>query len=111
MKKIIKSAIVLLSAGLLVSCANGTDSLSPEFSMKAVVEGIGEKIEVNVYEAEYAEGVYWIIFDSNTVFINARGDAISAADISVEDKIEIFYNGQVMMSYPPQVYAVKVKKL
>ena len=101
---------MLLTAGMLVSCGD-TGSIKAEFSMKAVVESIGEKIEVTVYEAEYAEGIYWIIYDDSTVFVNKSENKISISEINVGDKIEIFYNGQVMMSYPPQVYAIGIKKL
>ena len=81
------------------------------FMMRAVIEKIEDKITVNVYEAEYADGIYLIIYGDSTVFLNADGGLISLCDLKVGDKIEITYNGQVMMSYPPQVAAIKIKKL
>ena len=111
MKKIIKSILLLLTMGTLVSCGNDTSTVTSDYSMKAVVKNVGEKIEVEVYEAEYAEGIYWINYDSGTVFSDARDKEISCEKIKAGDKIEIFFSGQVMMSYPPQVYAIKIKKL
>ena len=81
------------------------------FVMRAVIENIEDKITVNVYEAEYAEGIYLINFGESTVFSDSDGNAITVSELKVGDKIEITYNGQVMMSYPPQVAAKMIKKL
>ena len=111
MKKII-ATILLLFNFLLISCSEGDQNMSNEkFSMKATVLNIGERIEVDVYEAEYAEGIYWIIYDDNTVIEDTKGNKISVSQLEADDKVQVYYNGQVMMSYPPQVYAVRVKKL
>ena len=83
----------------------------PEFKMKAEVVSLGEKIEVNVYEAEYADGIFLLITDEKTGFRDALDAQILRSDISVGDHIEITYSGQVMMSYPPQVYAIKIQKI
>ena len=88
-----------------------SDMNKNSFVMKATVDSIDEKITVNVYEAEYAEGIYLIIYSQNTALLSSDGNRISISDLKIGDKIEITYNGQVMMSYPPQVAATKIKKL
>ena len=111
MKKVIKCILMLVTLGLMTSCADDKVSAKGDFSMKAVVQSVGEKIEINVYEAEYAEGIYWIVYDKNTVFADEDGNKISLSEIKAGDKIEVFFSGQVMMSYPPQVYAISIVKL
>ena len=112
MKKWPRFVFFLLTLGLLSSCADG-ESIegNSDFSMKATVVNVGERIEVDVYEAEYAEGIYWLVTDENTKAVNEKGKTISLSNINIGDKIEIEYNGQVMMSYPPQVYAIKIIRL
>ena len=101
---------MLLTLGLLVSCSDS--GFNTEYSMKAIVESVSSgRLEVTVYDAEYAEGIYSINFDADTKFLDASGKKISPSDIVAGDKVEIFYSGQVMLSYPPQVYAGKIRKL
>ncbi len=111
MKKTLKTLLVLLSLGALVCCNGKNEREEPRFKMKATVEDVNEKIEVNVYEGEYASGIYWLVVGDITKYVGANGEAISLADISLGDRIEVTYNGQVMMSYPPQVAALEIKKL
>ena len=113
MKKILKTILLFFSLGLLASCGenNSGDVISSRFAMKATVTNIGDRIEVNVYEAEYAEGIYWLVTDKNTIVTGQKGEELSLSDIKLGDNIEVEYNGQVMMSYPPQVYAITIKKL
>ena len=111
MKKIGLLALLLILP-MLFACGDAEeDNMTDGFEMKAVVTALGEKIEVNVTESEYATGPFWIITSSETVFLDKNGDKISKADIRVGDTLVITYNGQVMMSYPPQVSAISVKKL
>ena len=110
MKRILKSALILFGLGLLVSCGNPAGSES--YTMKATVVSISpNRLEVEVYSSEIAEGPYSIIVDESTKITDSLGKKISLSDIAVGDKIEITYGGQVMLSYPPQVYAIKIKKL
>lgn len=112
MKKWFRLILFLLTLGLLSSCGEG-DSIESksDFSMKATVTNVGERIEVDVFEAEYAEGIYWLVIDNNTKTVDESGESISLSELKVGDKIEIEYNGQVMMSYPPQVYAIRITRL
>jgi hypothetical protein len=108
MKKIISSFLIFLVAATFISC-EGEDEM-PTFKMIATIDKIGEKIEVTVTEAEYAEGVYWLVISDLTEFEDLQGNSIDISKFSIGDNIEITYNGQVMMSYPPQVAALKIKK-
>ena len=118
MKNIIKIAIMVLTLSLLCSCgAGGTNDSGggsesgPEFVIKAKVNAVGEKIEVDVIEGEYAYGIYWVITSEQTEFLGKDGGKITKQDINVGDSLEIVYNGQVMMSYPPQIVARKITVL
>ena len=97
--------MICLSA--LYSCNDGGGE--PKFEMKATVTALEEKLEVNVTEAEYAEGIFWVIISESTEITNSKGEKISREEISVGDELKITYNGQVMMSYPPQVAALKIQ--
>ena len=108
MKKIISCILIFLVFAALVSCEGENEM--PTFTMKARVDNIGDRIEVTVIEAEYAEGIYWLVVGESTEFTDKNGDKITQSELSVGDVIEITYNGQVMMSYPPQIAALKIKK-
>ena len=41
----------------------------------------------------------------DTQFLDSEGNKITRSSLNANDIIEIEYSGQVMMSYPPQVYA------
>lgn len=110
MKRILKSILLLFGLTLFASCTNAPGS--EIYTMKATVVSVSEsKVEVEVYSAEYAQGTYSINLDKNTEITDASGEKITLSEISSGDKIEITYGGQVMLSYPPQVYATKIKKL
>lgn len=117
MKNLTRMILLLLALGTLSSCGTkeseneNTNNTDGKFVMYAEITNIGEKIEVNVYEAEYAEGPYWINTDTATAITDASGKKISVSDLNAGDKIKITYNGQVAMSYPPQVYAIKIAKV
>ncbi|MBQ8528264.1 MAG: DUF3221 domain-containing protein [Clostridia bacterium] len=76
--------------------------------MTAVVEGVGQKLEVTVTDSEYTFGIHWVITPDSTVYLDASGEPISRSDIKVGDTVEIWYSGQVMLSYPPQIVAHKI---
>ena len=104
--KIILSVIILCA--LLISCSiNDAEANNMNNAkMTAKITALGEKIEVEVIEGDYgASGIFWIITGSDTDFRNSDGNKISVSNLRVNDVIEIEYSGQVMMSYPPQVYA------
>ena len=114
MKKIGLLALLLILP-MLFACGEtekgeNEEPMSDGFRMTAVVTAIGEKIEVNVTESEYATGPFWIITSSETVFLDKNEDKISKDDVKAGDSILIIYNGQMMMSYPPQVVAQKIVK-
>lgn len=121
MKNIIKIALMVLTLSLLCSCSptengeksggEGGSSDNTEFVLKATVKALGEKIEVDVFEGEYASGLYWVITSDETEFLDKDGNKITKNDINAGDMVEIVYNGQVMMSYPAQIVARKITVL
>lgn len=117
MKKFLSLIIIALTLAALCSCGGldlGADRENEIGGVKMTGEilAIGEKIEVNVIEGEYgASGTYWLIVSGDTKYYDAAGNGISLADLSIGDRVEIVYGGQVMMSYPPQIVARKITKL
>ena len=117
MKKRILFPIILalfaLPALLLTACFPTTDGVEngvPTYQMTAVIESLDSPFSVNVIDAEYAEGIYWLVTDENTVYLDSNGAPIERASLAVGDTVVITYNGQVMLSYPPQVFALTVQK-
>ena len=111
MKRIFSIIILVLTLGVFCSCRGGSDdnsSTDEGFKMIAEIKLVGEKIEVDVIEAEYADGAYLIITSELTDFVDESGKKIDKGDLKEGDKVEITYNGQVMMSIPPQVAALKI---
>lgn len=115
MKKLTNLLILALVLTVLGGCTSfGLDTSIDTNGPKMVAEiiAIGDKIEVNVIEGDYgASGIYWVNVSSTTVLETEDGDRIKLSDLSVGDRVEIRYSGQVMMSYPPQIVAKKITKL
>ena len=111
MKKYIVVVALLLLTCLLFSCLNNGGNENVEgVKMTAIIKNIDDKIEVEVIEGEYgASGIYWVNVSSDTVYLNENGNRILKSAIKVGDTIEITYGGQVMMSYPPQIVALKIQ--
>ena len=109
MKKFLSIILLVCALGVISSC-DGNAQSEDGFVMTATVKNLGEKLEVDVIKGEYgAEGIYLIIVSDSTEITNARGKKIDLDKINVGDTVEITYSGQVMMSYPPQVAARKIK--
>ena len=96
---------------LLTLCPTGCKREEPSFKLKARVLALGEKLEVDVIEGEYASGLYWVITSDKTKILGVDGKRLELSDIAVGDTLEIIYNGQVMMSYPAQIVARKITVL
>ena len=87
-----------------------SDNPPSEFFMIAKIENLDEPFQVNVTEAEYASGPFWIVRSNNIVYADKNGNRIAMSDFKVGDTVKIYYSGQIMMSYPPQVVALKIVK-
>ena len=83
--------------------------MKEEITMIARVTELGDRLTVEVTESPYTSGVHWVITPSETVYIEKDGSAIKREEIKIGDTVEILYNGQVMMSYPPQIVAKQIK--
>ncbi len=81
-----------------------------EFFYRGIVKSVDARkyIEIEIIDSQVAFGIYQALVDSETLFFNAEGDVIDRADIKVGDTVEVIFSGQVMLSFPPQIYAQKV---
>ena len=76
------------------------------FVLKAVVKEVrSDLIEVEVIESDYAFGIYWVRTGDQTEYNFADGSSATRSDIKAGQNISISYNGQTMMSLPPQIVA------
>jgi hypothetical protein len=105
MKKLLLGIILLSILPFLFSC--DTDE-SPQFKMIARVCAIGEEIAVFVIEDEFSSGDFLIITSERTIYQTENGEKIKRSDLAVGNTVEITYNGQTMLSYPPKVVASKI---
>lgn len=96
---------------MLFACKGENNKMenNTSFKLTAIVKNVGEKLEVEVIESDYAFGEYWVITPDDIKCTDKNGNEISREDLKPDDKIEITYGGQVMMSYPPQIVAISVK--
>lgn len=79
------------------------------FMLKAVVQGVyDDRIEVEVIESDYAFGIYWVRTGDHTSYSQADGSPATRSDIEAGQTIRISYNGQTMMSLPPQIVALGI---
>ena len=114
MKKIIGIILCMATLFFAVACKDETadDVTPPENSVKmvATVDEVDERLTVTVTESEYTSGIHWVITNDDTTYFTKGGKAIKKNDIKVGDTVEIYYSGQVMMSYPPQIVAKMITK-
>ena len=109
MKNLFKRIALFASTLFLVSCTTPANTGAENaVVMTAKIDNIFDRIEVSVLESEYAFGVHWVITSAETEFIGKDGKKITREDLEIGDTVEIVYNGQVMMSYPPQIVARKI---
>ena len=121
MKSIFKFTILTLTLAMLCSCgvldftklpSDKEEDDTQGVRMTAEIIAISDRLEVEVISGEYgASGIYWVITSDDTPCFDSEGNTIKFSDLEVGDKIEIIYGGQVMMSYPPQIVAKKIKIL
>lgn len=109
MKRIILSALLLLAFPLAAMGADG--GIGTSVKMTARVVAVGEELRVEVIDSEYTFGVHILIIGESTQCHDAGGEKISPEDLRVGDIVEVFYNGQVMMSYPPKIVARKIIRM
>lgn len=110
MKRIIVSVILFVSAFMIFTCGFGEDRQMQQENVKMIAEvtDLGEKITVEVLSSEYTSGTHLVITHDATEYLDENGNKKNRNDIEVGDRIEIEYSGQVMLSYPPQIVALKI---
>ena len=129
MNKGILALVIIITLLFAVGCNNGAggnDGFINEDGEK--VTGIEEKnengefvfygkvtanesrgyIEVEIVDSQIAFGIYHVLVDEGTVYLDSDGKAITREDIKVDDRIEIVFSGQVMMSIPAKIYGQKI---
>ncbi len=105
------AALLLCSLGISSCVYKSDDKIGDRVKMTAVIDNIGEYIEVTVIESEYTFGPHWVITADATVYFDKDGSSLSRSDLRVGDRVEILYSGQVMLSYPPKIVAAKITKI
>ena len=81
------------------------------FVMTARITAIGDRIEVEVIEAEYISGAVWVVTNEETPILDENGAKTDISALAVDDVIKVAYSGQVMMSYPAQIVGLAVQKV
>lgn len=111
MKKYIAITVFMLLASLLFACSSDMEVGNTEkVTMTAVINNLDGKFEVDVIVGAYgASGLYWINISDNAILIDENGNPISKSEFEIGDIVEITYDGKVMLSYPPQVVALKIQ--
>lgn len=119
MKKILLIFVLILSLSLFVTACDGgdndnendnateDDNVSEKIKMTAKIINISDVLEVEVIEDPYNSGIFHVHVGNDTK-ITSDGKNISTSELAVGDEIEIYYSGQVMLSYPPQINARKI---
>ncbi len=116
MKNSLLILFIILLLWTVTSCENPfTDDSQSENqppNNSAIITGtvtnVNSRIEMIADETEITSGPYSVIINENTDFYFADGSAANFADVESGQKVEITFNGQVMLSYPAQIVAHKV---
>lgn len=94
---------------MLTACNETSEDEVPEgVSMVARIDKVGEKIEVMVKESEYTWGTHLVITTDTTQYIGQDGKKITRDRLNAGQVVEIIYSGQVMLSNPPQIVALRI---
>ena len=102
--------LLLLALPLLLS-VSAPHASEPRVRMTARITALGERIAVEVIESPYTFGPHLVHTPPETLYRSSDGEAIDRTALAVGDVVEISYSGQVMLSYPPQIVAVEIKRL
>ena len=81
------------------------------FILKGKVIAYNTHLEIEVVESDYAFGVYHVIVPQGTQILNKSGEQITPNELLPNDIVSITYNGQTMLSYPPQIVALSIKQI
>lgn len=81
---------------------------SPSVKMEATVREVGERLLVEVTKSAYTSGPHVVLVNDGTAIEDQDGNPLTVEDIKVGDKLQILYSGQVMLSYPPQIVALRI---
>ena len=76
-----------------------------KFVLKGIVIAINDKLEIEVIESDYAFGIYHVIVPNDIPITDKNGNTIALNDLKADDIVLVKYNGQTMLSYPPQIVA------
>ena len=113
MRKFNVLLLIILSSFLLISCdVNNTDDESIPSGgakMAGVVTDIGDRIAILVTDEVYKDQPMHILINDKTTFFDSNGHKTTKESIKVGDSIVVTYSGQVMMSYPGQISAIKIE--
>ena len=90
------------------STQNKSAPASPSVWMEATVTEAGERLLVEVTRSDYTSGPHIVLVNDGTVIEDEDGNPLSASSIKQGDKLTILYSGQVMLSYPPQIVALRI---
>ena len=89
MKKYTVVALILLTCLLFACSIEGGNENVEGAKMVAIIKNIDDKIEVEVIEGDYgAFGVYWVLVNSDTVYLNENGNRVFKSAIKVGDTVE-----------------------
>ena len=114
MKRLLAFLVLITILASLTACntanAEGGEVKNDgdDFYLTGIVKSVSDYVEIDVIDSDYAFGIYWVNISENTKLLDASGNAISLSDIKVWDTVEIVYNGQTMMSYPPKIVARRI---
>lgn len=109
-KKILRLFLLALTPLFFCVGCNNEDA-EGQFKMKAKILAVNSHIEVEILKDEYNSGLLWVNYSKETKIVNSEGKSITLENLKEGDEIEIVYSGQVMMSYPGQIYAQKITLL
>lgn len=113
MKKISAILLIILLVAFLFSCETSDPDTSAEIpdgtvAMTGVVTDVGEKIAIIVTDEVYENEPIHVVINDNTSYVFSDGTNATKQSIKAGDRITIAYSGQMMLSYPGQIVAIKI---
>ena len=112
MKRLILCFLLLpLAICFTVGCNNQGSNKNLIMQAKIIQINQDNSLLVEIIKDDYNSGEMCVLTGDKTKIVNQSGEKIKFNQLKVGDLINVEYTGQVMLSYPAKINAVKIVKV
>ncbi len=109
MKRLILWFLLLpLAICFTVGCNNQGGNKNLIMQAKIIKVNEDNSLLVEIIKDEYNSGEMCVLIGNKTKLVNKNGEKIAFSELNTGDNVQIEYTGQVMLSYPAKINAIKI---